>query len=403
MICPKRRIPLRLKIFRSHDCNGHTVVIRHYHRCTAAIPPSSEGHDTANGTHRANGNHHVNGNHRSFIAGGPFVAKQRFKTMKLLLILLMTLVLLLLLAACQKPSAVKPIHLPLDGNDVRHPPAFIFGIIYPLVHPYYEIVTEKAEQAAMKAGGRLIIKAPDEANPEQQIRMIEDMVRQGVDGIAISPIDSEVLTPYINQAIEAGIPVICFESDAAGSNRLVYIGGDHERSGALMGEALTRIMGDEGMVLVEYGMPSMTSQKKRLHGFIDYTRDHTNLQVLEVRSHEGRQDQALLELEQMIDAHPHFDAFISLDYVSGASSIIAWKAMGLNRYALTFGMMPAIEEAIINGQISLAVSQNEVVWGEYIVNTLRDLMRNFTVPEVITMQDKIIDLTTFTEKKTSES
>jgi len=302
------------------------------------------------------------------------------------------LLIISLVNACEATADPRP--MSSQGPDsVTSVPVFTYGIIYPHVHPFYEVVTEGAERAAEEAGGRLIIKAPDEANLEQQIRMIEDMVRQRVNGIAISPIDSDALTPYIDQAIEAGIPVICFESDAPTSRRLTYIGGDNEQAGALMGYALEDIMGDEGMVLVEYGMSSMKSQEQRLNGFIDYTRDHTDIQVLEVRSHEGSEDQALLEIEQMIDAHPHFDAFISLDYVSGASSIIAWKAMGLNRYALTFGMMPAIEEAIVNGQISLAISQNEALWGARIVDTLQNLNRHSTVSEIIHLGDTIIDVT----------
>lgn len=297
---------------------------------------------------------------------------------------------ILLTAACESSDGTELTSSYMkDGPGTA--PKFTFGIIYPLVHPYYEIVTEGAELAAKEAGGRILIKAPDEANLEQQIRMIEDMIRQQVDGIAISPIDSQELAPYINKAIEAGIPVICFESDAPTSGRFIFIGGDNERAGAMIGEALQEIMGNEGMVLVGNGMPSMRSHEERLNGLIDYIRESTNIQVLEVASHDGSEEMALSEIERMIDAHPHFDAFVSLDYVSGNSAILAWKAMGLNRYVLTFGMMPATLEALVNGQISLVLSQNEAVWGEEIVNALLTLQQGGTLPYTIHTDDLIID------------
>lgn len=316
----------------------------------------------------------------------PFVLRRNLHSLALF-----TLVwfLFILLSACESASETEL--APANIEVTSTAPDFTFGIIYSLAHPFYEIVTEGAEQAARTAGGRMLIKAPDEANLERQIRMIEDMIRQQVDGIAISPIDSEGLAPYINKAIEAGIPVICFESDAPLSSRISFIGGDNERAGWMMAEALQAIMGNEGMVLVESGMPTMKSHEERLNGFIDYIRENTNIQVLEVRSHNGSGEQALSEIEQMIDAHPHFDAFISLDYVSGTNAILAWKAMGLKRYALTIGMMPAIEEAIVNGQISLALSQNEAVWGQQIVEVLLRLMQGESVPEVIHTGDRIID------------
>lgn len=37
---------------------------------------------------------------------------------------------------------------------------------------------------------------------------------------------------------------------------------------------------------------------------------------------------ALANLEAMIDDHPHFDAFVALDFMAGAASILVWKAMG---------------------------------------------------------------------------
>jgi len=297
----------------------------------------------------------------------------------------------LLSGACESADGTEQSASYLKAVQQGSTPKFTFGIIYPLVHPFYESVTEGAELAAREAGGRILIKAPDEANLEQQIRMIEDMIRQGVDGIAISPVDSLELAPYIDKAIEAGIPVICFESDAPTSGRFSFIGGDNERAGAMIAQALQTIMGNEGMVLVGNGMPGMRSHEQRLNGLIDYIRESTNIQVLEVARHDGSEEMALGEIERMIDEHPHFDAFVSLDYVSGTSAILAWKAMGLGRYALTFGMMPAIEEALVNGQISLAISQNEAIWGEEIVNALLALMNGRTIPKAIYTGDRIID------------
>lgn len=249
-------------------------------------------------------------------------------------------------------------------------PTRTFGIIYPMADPYYEAVTESAARAAEKAGVRLIVKAPDEANLEQQIRMMETMIKQGVDGIAISPIHSETLVPVIDKAVDAGIPVICFESDAPDSRRLAYIGTDNIRAGERMGHAIDQLLKGRGMILVSTGVAESLHLQQRLEGLLGYIHRETEIDVLEVRYHQGSSEQALADLEGMIDDHPHFDAFIALDFMSGTASILVWKAMGLNRYALTFGLKPEIEEAIQNGQITMAISQEEPLWGERIVEQL---------------------------------
>ena len=257
-----------------------------------------------------------------------------------------------------------------SASEAGAAPARTFGIIYPMADAYYEAVTESAARAAEAAGVRLIIKAPDEANLEQQIRMLETMIKQGVDGIAISPIHSDMLAPVIDKAADAGIPVICFESDAPGSRRLAYIGTDNIRAGERMGEAIDGLLKGRGMVLVSTGFSDSLHLRERLEGFLGYIHRETDIDVLEVRYNEGIPGQALTELEGMIDDHPHFDAFVALDFVSGSASILVWKAMGLNRYALTFGLMPDISEAVRNGQITMAISLNEHRWGAMIVEQL---------------------------------
>lgn len=237
-------------------------------------------------------------------------------------------------------------------------------------HSLYEMVTKKAEETAKKHDVRLVIKAPNEANLEQQIRIMDTLIKQGVDGIAINPVDPEVLTPVINKAVDAGIDVICFESDAPDSKRLAYIGSDNRKSGELMGKALDKLLNGESMILIETGMRDMLSMRQRLKGLLQYLNQNTDIQVLEVRYHEGSDQKALADMEEMIDEHPHFDAMVLLDPVSSSHSILLWKAKGLNRYALTFGMTPEIKEAMHNGQITAAVSQREYEWGRMIVQLL---------------------------------
>ena len=295
-----------------------------------------------------------------------------------------------IISGCQEPPPrgetmpVMPEAGPLPGKTL--------GIIYPAADAYYEAVTESAVRAAETAGVRIIVKAPDEANLEQQIRMMETMIKQGVDGIAVSPIDSEALTPLINQAAEAGIPVICFESDAPDSRRLSYIGPDNIRAGEAMGQAIDHLLKGRGMILVSTGFSESMNLQERLDGFLSYIHRETMIDVLEVRHHQGNPDQALADLEGMIDDHPHFDAFVALDFVSGATSILVWKAMGLNRYALTFGMMPEIEEAIRNGQITMAISQEEHRWGAWIVDLLLMAGEGEAVPAFVDTGISLIDL-----------
>lgn len=259
-------------------------------------------------------------------------------------------------------------------------PSYTFGIIYPMAHPYYETITQVAKESALPYNVQLMVKAPEEASIEQQIRMMETMIAQNVDGIAVNPLDSDAIIPVINKAVHSGIPVICFESDSPYSERHAYIGTDNFTAGVRMGQMLDRLLNGEGMVIVESGLKNMRSLEERLSGFLDYIKEKTSIQVLDVVHNDGSDTLALTKLETLIDNHPHFDAFIALDYVSTSASVLVWKSQGLSRYALAFGMMPETKDAIRNGQVTAALSQNEQLWGKLIIERLYEAANGHIIP-----------------------
>lgn len=258
-----------------------------------------------------------------------------------------------------------------------------FGIIYPMVNPTYETITENAETAASMRNVRLLVQAPDEANLEQQIRIMEMMIKQGVDGIAIDPVDSDAIIPVINKARDRGIPVVCFESDSPDSRRIAFIGADNYKTGEVIGSTVDRLLQGRGMILVENGMPHMLGLGERQKGLLDYLLHHTKIDVLETQNNDGSEAGATEQLEAMIERHPHFSALISLDFVSSASSILIWKAKGLKRINVALGLTPDVKQSLNNGQISGIISQNEQHWGESIIVTLLKAASGFTVPEFV--------------------
>lgn len=264
---------------------------------------------------------------------------------------------------------------PTITND-RRASQLTFGIIYPMAHPFYEMMTDSIENASKPHALQLIFKAPDEINLEQQIRMMETMIAQKVNGIAIDPIDPISLAPYIDKAAQAGIPVICFESDVPNSRRYSFIGTDALKEGILMGQIIDRYLKGKGMIIIEGSLSQSPQLKRRLEGIMQYLDEHTEIQILDIKYHLGDNEKAIIDLESMIDAHPHFDALVPLDIISSSNAILVWKAQGLKRYALTFGMTPDVKEALINGQINAAISENEQHWGDRIIEQLLAASRN---------------------------
>lgn len=297
------------------------------------------------------------------------------------------------LSSCSSPNVpnTQPIKqtIKLQSSSPRVP-GLTMAIIFATADPVYKQVTKSAKAAASKAGIQLIVKAPNEANLEQQIRIIENLIRQKVDGIAISPVDSDAMTPYIDKAVEAGIKVICFDNDAPHSKRLTYFGIDNYEAGRSIAEYVNNLLGGEGMVIAETGMMGFNNIRQRVAGFKDYLAKSSGVQLLELRTDGDHADQSIANIEDMIEAHPHFDAFVGFDSQASSSAILVWKAKGLRQFAVTFNNTPAIVSGIRNDQITATIDQSEDTWGNLILQQLTAACSGQTLPVTNRLDVKIL-------------
>ena len=86
------------------------------------------------------------------------------------------------------------------------------------------------------------------ADQLKQKEILESYITQRVDGIAISSLNGEFLADTINRAIDAGIPVTTWDSDAPTSKRIAFYGVDDLASGRIMGEQAIKLLNGKGKV-----------------------------------------------------------------------------------------------------------------------------------------------------------
>jgi len=137
-------------------------------------------------------------------------------------------------------------------------------------NPFFDFARDGCVDRAAELGGiECIYIGPVEHEPATQSQIIEDLITQGVDGLAISVADIAAATTVIERAIEAGIPVVTFDSDAPESGRTAYIGTNNYDFGYALGEMLAELAPDGGT----YGMISGGAAAPNLAERVDGVRD----------------------------------------------------------------------------------------------------------------------------------
>ncbi|MEQ8659097.1 MAG: autoinducer 2 ABC transporter substrate-binding protein [Hyphomicrobiales bacterium] len=123
---------------------------------------------------------------------------------------------------------------------------------------WFNRMEEGVQTFADETGNNAFQVGPAQADPQQQAALIEDMIAQGVDALAVVPMSPEALEPVLARAMEAGIAVITHEAASQQNMHYDIEAFVNEDFGANLMEQLAQCMGGEGEYAVFVG--SLTSQ-----------------------------------------------------------------------------------------------------------------------------------------------
>lgn len=119
--------------------------------------------------------------------------------------------------------------------------------------PWFNRMEEGVKQAASELGVNAYQSGPADADPAQQVKVIEDLIAKGVDAIAVVPNDAKSLEPVFQKAKEKGIVIITHESpDQVGNDYDLEL-IDNVQFGQHHMDELVKCMGEEGEFAIIVG------------------------------------------------------------------------------------------------------------------------------------------------------
>lgn len=133
-------------------------------------------------------------------------------------------------------------------------------------NPYNEREAAGFKEVIEASGGNCVVQNPESATADAQISVIQSLISQGVDSIAIAANDSNALASVCQEALDAGIKVLTLDSDVNTAVRASFCNqaGVQEVGQALI-DAVYDICGGEG----QYAILSATSQATNQNAWID--------------------------------------------------------------------------------------------------------------------------------------
>jgi ribose transport system substrate-binding protein len=152
--------------------------------------------------------------------------------------------------------------------------------------PYWKTAAAGFEKAAAEYGVTGEVRGPTKLDAQAEASEFRAVAAMKPAGILVSVANSKLLTPEIDAAIAAGIPVITMDSDAPESRRLYFIGTNNLEAGHLGGHRVAAQLNGKGNV-VFISNPGQPNLDERLKGYEEVLGASPGIKVVEVFDMQG--------------------------------------------------------------------------------------------------------------------
>lgn len=250
---------------------------------------------------------------------------------------------------------------------------------------YWLAVKRGAQRKAEALGVKMLyLGTPTEVDVTGQIALVEDLIRRGVKGMAISPTDSQALSPVVKRAVDAGIKVVTIDSDTTAKDRLCYIGTDNAAAGEVAGREMLRLIGDKkGKVATITGVLGAQNLEERVAGFKRAVGDRVTL--IGVEPDNGNKDKAMAIAENTLTANPDVAAFFTTTAIGGPATAQALTTVGKvgEVKVVCFDTTPSLLKHLKAGTVQVLIAQQPGKMGELAVEKLLGAVNGEKLPPVI--------------------
>lgn len=205
----------------------------------------------------------------------------------------------------------------------------IYFIVKATESDFWQIVIDGGRTAAEELGVEFIAQAaPTEADVAKQVSILETAIGDKPDAIVLAPTVEDALVPGIEDAMEAGIPVILIDSQASTDTYVSFLASDNIAIGRIAAEKLAEAVEAQtgeakGQVAGITFMAGVGSLERRKQGFLDQMENYPDLEVVDFQDAQGKQGQTLAIVQNLMTTYPDLVGIYANNQYTGDETIRA--------------------------------------------------------------------------------
>lgn len=226
-----------------------------------------------------------------------------------------------------------------------------------------------------------------------QLKQVESFIAEGVDVIAINPVDNDSTDPMREKAKEAGIPIISFNDNFENENDATcVINSNAKQSGMLEMEYLAKKANYEGNIAIIMGTINDGAQRLRTQAFHEVIAKYPDMNIIAEQSADWNRAKGRALMEGWLESEKDINivACENDEMAIGASMAIE-EAGKLGK--ITVGGIDATPDALNYlkiGKLDVTVFPNGSGQSQAILDTAVKLAKGEKVEKTISFENELV-------------
>ena len=196
---------------------------------------------------------------------------------------------------------------------------------------HQELIKDLKHEALFYPDMKLDIKENKLGDDRAQIDNIQAFIRQKMDLIVVSAGNASLITPVVQEAHRAGIPVIILDQKVETGDYAAYVGGDNYMIGHQIGLLVVNRLKGKGNVVEIRGRVESLTDIERHKGFTDVLSRYPQIRIVAEERADFNTELAERKMDEILAKGEAIDIIFAMDDLTAKGVYNAYRKAGLPR------------------------------------------------------------------------
>lgn len=234
---------------------------------------------------------------------------------------------------------------------------------------------------------------PNETDIAGEMKIMETMIDRRVDAIAVAPSDRSAFKIVVDRAMQAGIPVVIYDSGIDTDKYATFVATDNYLGGEMGAQRLGEVLHGRGKIVMVKTVPGGASTMAREDGFRhELGTRYPGIRILDERFGMAMIAESRNVTENMLTAHPELDGIFCSNESGSEGAAQTLKSRGSRIKLVGFDSSPMLLELLEQGWIDSLIIQDPFRMGETAVDEAVKALRREKTPKKIFLPPRVVSL-----------